>query len=607
MRFRWHILFVIVLLVVMVTGCGGRHHYDGRLVTADSLMHDDPDSALALVEAVLRAELTRDGDRAYHDLLLTQARYRCYITATSDSDINRALDYYQRHNIDREKLTRTYIYKGAVMEELGHPDSAMFYYKHAEATAASDDYFNLGYSKLRIAELYQRLYTNDSAALSRIIQATQCFSIINDTSYLITTIGAHGLYIFDTNKDSARLYLEKAIALARAIESQSRYFYQSKLSGIYFYQGDYLKAKNLAMDIIKNGKNACDENAFYYYAARSFIKLSQLDSANDVLSILPVPITAVDSMNHYRLLAELSEAEHRYLDYGNYISKSKAISDRFLMNAIKENVSKEEIKIEANFQKNQIIDNLYFKFSITIGVLVILMVLTMLFIRSRIKSKITAYQNEIECTRQEMEFAIASYENKISQQEQEYEEMINQKNNELNDINKINEELKSNQLSLHQQVTSIVRMRKSALSELYQEIRVKTSSSKNTKKRPLPLLSLIKDLNDKKELLHISPKESFWDKLKTSINSEYNGIATFVENNYPKLEKKDYQLFLLLCADISPQIIKLCLGYDHAVTVSNYKRRLVKDIFRLDIRFDDFIQLYLNGYFDEKKEVKKSD
>ena len=32
---------------------------------------------------------------------------------------------------------------GSVMEELGHPDSAMHYYKTAEATAAPDYYYNL--------------------------------------------------------------------------------------------------------------------------------------------------------------------------------------------------------------------------------------------------------------------------------------------------------------------------------------------------------------------------------------------------------------------------------------------------------------------------------
>ena len=145
------ILVMMVVLVAVVTGCSRVPHYDSRLAAADSLMQTRPDSALALVEAVSSDSLTNEGDQAYRNLLQTQARYKCYITATSDSDINRALNYYRSHPADREKLTRSYLYKGAVMEELEHTDSAMFYYRHAEATAAPDDYFNLGYVKLRIA------------------------------------------------------------------------------------------------------------------------------------------------------------------------------------------------------------------------------------------------------------------------------------------------------------------------------------------------------------------------------------------------------------------------------------------------------------------------
>ena len=161
------VIVVALVLVAVVTGCGGMHRYDARLAAADSLMHDVPDSALALVQAVDPASLTREGDRAYRDLLLTQARYRCYITATSDSDINRALAYYRRHDGEREKLTRAYIYKGAVMEELGHPDSAMLYYKHAEATAAPDDYFNLGYTNMRMGALYRDHYSMDGKHIEK--------------------------------------------------------------------------------------------------------------------------------------------------------------------------------------------------------------------------------------------------------------------------------------------------------------------------------------------------------------------------------------------------------------------------------------------------------
>ena len=51
------ILITLALLMILVTGCGGTHRYDARLVAADSLMHDVPDSALALVQAVDPASL----------------------------------------------------------------------------------------------------------------------------------------------------------------------------------------------------------------------------------------------------------------------------------------------------------------------------------------------------------------------------------------------------------------------------------------------------------------------------------------------------------------------------------------------------------------------
>ena len=71
--------------------------YDGRLVVADSLMAVAPDSALAVLGDLATDSLASEGDRAYRDLLLTQARYKAYVSATSDSTINRALDYFRAH------------------------------------------------------------------------------------------------------------------------------------------------------------------------------------------------------------------------------------------------------------------------------------------------------------------------------------------------------------------------------------------------------------------------------------------------------------------------------------------------------------------------------
>ena len=82
-RIMRRIIWVIVVLGMLSTtiiSCAGRQPYDKRMIAADSLMHDFPDSALALVEGVCRDSLTAESERAYRDLLFTQARYRCYIT-----------------------------------------------------------------------------------------------------------------------------------------------------------------------------------------------------------------------------------------------------------------------------------------------------------------------------------------------------------------------------------------------------------------------------------------------------------------------------------------------------------------------------------------------
>lgn len=105
-------IILLVASLVLLAGC--RHEvirYDHRLEVADSVLRHDPDSVLTMLGALDVGSLQGDGARAYYALLLTQAQYRCYITAPSDSVIDVALGYYERHPEEREKLTRAYIYK----------------------------------------------------------------------------------------------------------------------------------------------------------------------------------------------------------------------------------------------------------------------------------------------------------------------------------------------------------------------------------------------------------------------------------------------------------------------------------------------------------------
>ena len=247
------ILLLMALLVAVVAGCGGAH-YDGRLVAADSLIRSNPDSALAVLEALPTASLTTEGDRAYHGLLLAQARYKAYVVATSDSDINRALNYYRAHSREREKLTRAYIYKGAVMEELGHPDSAMLYYKHAEATADEKDYVNLGQIKTRIADLYRLQYADIQICYDKYKEALYYHKLTNNKRLqidcLFSMAGCSGI----TGLDNSNELLYQASNMAKQ-ENDSFYYYKCQellCRQLAMKDTTLLQAKQIATNCLEN-------------------------------------------------------------------------------------------------------------------------------------------------------------------------------------------------------------------------------------------------------------------------------------------------------------------------------------------------------------------
>ena len=576
-RLLWVILAAMVLGAV-ASGCGHEPRYDSRLTAADSLLRDDPDSALAMLEALASdSSVARsdgaggidfsDADIAYHALLLTQARYKCYVTATSDSDINLALAYFRAHPADREKLTRAFIYKGAVMDELGHPDSAMLYYKHAEATAAPDDYFNLGYVKMRIATLYQDQISQDSAAIIRLKQAIQYFKLINDTNYLISCYGDLGAICGVRYPDSTEYYLTQAIELAKDYNLAKHYTYKSKLAGFYYYHHkDYLRANQLAMDIVKNGRSFCREEQYYYYSALTYLELGKIDSATYIMSITPTPDNAGDSMMYLDVMVEMAKKEQNLKNLSESSISSKELTTQYVTNLNEAQLVAAENKFDKLQAENQsAIQGEHNKVLERILSIAALILLALAVVNYRMRASIKKFNEEKRSIKNEFNRHLAELE-----AQQECTERINK--------------------SVSDQLADRI----AVIRELYQSIRVKISDDTKVK-RIVPLSSILKSMNEKNELLNMELSNSFWTRLQKSVDDEYDGIATFVQQSFPEMQPKYMRLFCLLCARVSPQIIMLCLNMKSASNVSNYKNRLIKEQIGLDMNFKEFIQLYQSG------------
>lgn len=114
-------------------------------------MYTRPDSALQMLEAISQSEQLTGKEQADYALLLSQARSRCRIIATSDSLIRIAADYYQ-HSNDHARKAAAFLYLADVYIDMKKYAEAIEPLKQAEEvleeshpTIQSLVYSKLGY------------------------------------------------------------------------------------------------------------------------------------------------------------------------------------------------------------------------------------------------------------------------------------------------------------------------------------------------------------------------------------------------------------------------------------------------------------------------------
>ena len=529
------ILVMVAVLVAMVTGCGA-HRYDGRLVAADSLMRNDPDSALALLEALPTASLTTDGDRAYHGLLISQARYKAYVVATSDSDINRALSYYRAHSREREKLTRAYIYKGAVMEELGHPDSAMLYYKHAEATAAPDDYFNQGYSKMRMGALYSTYYTLDGKDIEKYEEALDCFKYCNDTNYILMCMNNLGcLYRMSDCQESESIFQQAAHIARTANDTNGIVMISHSMIVLYHYYQQYDKAWE-QIRIINSLNTETDDNSLYFCIANVFSRLGQIDSAlyyirraqqvegNDPLSRL----------YYFESLSEVALAENDSVMYHKYLYEANKIADSLKSNATKihilntESFFDKETKIQDNYKLRSAKQMM-----LAIAIIAILSFMSFVMFYYKRKHYYDELISEIKRDSECQLYDFATLQHRI-------------------------DELQIKDAQLKDFIMSHTSLMREIIEACYHEPRNKFANE---------VKQIIKYQEDNKDN---------WAKLYDYIDIEYNDIIKKTKIDYPHLNEKDLLLLALSCLGYSCAQIAIIMGYANATCISGNRQRLAK-------------------------------
>jgi tetratricopeptide (TPR) repeat protein len=514
------------------------------LCRADSLMNNHPDSAYAILQKAGKQDNKRD--RAYYDLLITEAKYKVYIPATSDSLINVAVDYFS-DNKDREKNTRAMIYKGAVMSELGNAEEAMKWYKRAESNAAKDDYYNLGYSKMRIAELYQNQFIADSTAILKYKEALPYFNRLSNVNYQLKCLGEIGGIYRKFNDDSAMFYINKSIKLAKETgHNYDLYVSYTILAGYYYFKNDYKKAKDIAVFTINNGAEYLDATESYYFASDSYAILGNVDSAEYYLKMFPKSLNAPQRIEYYGSLADIEKAKGNLSKFIVYFKKSEFINDSIANNSLQFRLHDTEQKYDnlglslRNEQMKSEINRLAMA-----ALIAVILVLVTLIIIMRYRHNAKVDKIEIDAMRYELEQSL---------------EMISAKD----DIN----------ADLKRTIDSQISITKDLVETSY--------------KYEFDTAKFMKRFRE--SMTEGKSGSDFLASMRPYVNATHNDMLTRIQSEFPALTSDDIDVISMVCCNFPLNVMMLYLGYTNTHSVSNKKHLIAKKLGAQTI--EDYIKTF---------------
>ena len=162
-----HILYIgIILLLLGITGCRKHYPVAEKLLQAEAVMNEYPDSALNLLKGIEQPELQTREHHARYALLYSQALDKNYIDLTSDSLINIAVNYYKNRDDVRAKFL-SYYYLGRIYTNANNLTQATLAYMEAEQLVdeLGDDYA-AGLLYTQMGNIYRNYYDYPKALQS---------------------------------------------------------------------------------------------------------------------------------------------------------------------------------------------------------------------------------------------------------------------------------------------------------------------------------------------------------------------------------------------------------------------------------------------------------
>lgn len=287
-------------------------------------MDDKPDSALLLLKQIKATDKLSTSEYATYCLLLTQAQDKNYITHTSDSLINIALNYFEKHE-DSDRLTQTYYYLGRVYSDLQDALQAQkCYLKALELGKNSKDtrLFIRIYNSLGTLYSYQNIY---EMALPMYKNALELLKQGNDSTNIAFALRNISRIFKQTQKiDSAIYYCQQAISYTTSKSMPSLF---NDLGNLYSVNQQYKEAFGFLNKARTLAPNKGTLLSIYQSLGELFIKKGQLDSAEFYLNQSVQSDLIYTKAGSYYQLAQIENKRENYKASVKFIEHYEHLRD----------------------------------------------------------------------------------------------------------------------------------------------------------------------------------------------------------------------------------------------------------------------------------------
>lgn len=272
-------IIYILLLFVMLSGCGKSNRMSAAFERIDALCDSNPEQAVLALDSIDCGSLS-ERERHRYDLLSIKSDDKNYVRHTSDSLILDVIEYYSSHK-DGRLYPEALYYGGRVYSDMGDLPTALEYFQNA-LDAIPDDKKNLQFRGIVLNQTGRLLHTLrlDSAAIDYLERSLAIESSLDGNDYELafthSLLGTCYLSIGDVK--SARSQIEDAVFVSSKLSSPDRFSINVDYARLLAFEGKY----DSALNVIRPLPSIVDDNTLP----------SCLALASEIYSSANIPDTA---------------------------------------------------------------------------------------------------------------------------------------------------------------------------------------------------------------------------------------------------------------------------------------------------------------------------